>query len=63
MIFVGFKVETQEAFQKNGSSGSLCPVDKPGCDTTLLMDFGWPQFAVAAVVLVWGLCGKAETSY
>lgn len=52
MIFVRFKVEIEEAFQKTGSSGSLCPVDKPVCDTTLIRDFGWPQFAITDVVLV-----------
>lgn len=52
MIFVRFKVEIEEAFQKSGSSGSLRPVHEPVCDTALLVDFGWPQFAVTGVVLV-----------
>lgn len=52
MICVRFTVEIEEAFQKTESSGSVCPVDKPACDTTLLMDFGWPQFAATGVVLV-----------
>lgn len=42
MIFLGFNVEIKKTLLKTGNSASLCPADKPVCDTTLLMKFGWP---------------------
>lgn len=52
MIFLGFNVEIKKALQKTGNSASVCPADKPGCDTTLLMNLGGPQFAVTDVALL-----------
>lgn len=50
--FLGFNVDIKKAVQKTGNSASVCPADKPVCDTTLLMNLGGPRFAVTGVVLV-----------
>lgn len=52
MIFLGSNVEIRKALQKTGNLASVCPADKPDCDTTLIMNLGGPQFAVTDVALV-----------
>lgn len=60
MIFLRFNVEIKKALQKTGNSASLCPADKPVCDTALLMNVSGPGLPFLMACWCEGLCGKAE---